>query len=73
MDICGHLKSPPDLVSLAHKICDKYYVSLIRYMFDKLYLSFVCINMMKRYDAPNDLPDNPHNRYVLNILLMPSV
>jgi hypothetical protein len=81
MHSCGHLKNHSDLVSRAHKICNKYDVSFIRYVFDKSYSSHVRTNMKKRYDAPDGITDSvrqlllrndPYNRYVLNLLLMPS-
>ena len=81
MHSCGLLKNHSDLESGAHKIYNKYDVSFIRYMFDKSYSSHVHTNMKKIYDAPDGITDSvrqlllrndPYNRYVLNLLLMPS-
>jgi hypothetical protein len=80
MHVCGKLKGPSDLISRAHNVCVKHDISITRYIFDKVYSITVRSDLRKFYDiydGPTDsarqllLSNDPYNRFVLNLLLMP--
>ena len=80
MHVCGKLKGHSDLILRAYNICVKHDISITRYIFDKVYSTTVRSGLRKCYNVPDGLTDSvrqlllsndPYNRYILNMLLIP--